>query len=248
MKITDQEMIHVQHAKWRISFLYSDLERLGPKARDEMKYKLYESVRDSNLQGDDLDPLMLHNPPGPPGDFVARINDDALLTIKRESKRVLEGFIKSGAWTESRFRNPTLWCTSFDGPNPYQIGVKLEGDVVAQAVLALMLHITYSRQARERLNRCENCGTIFLRTDRKPQKGRGIYCSPSCAQAAAMKRFRQSKADATAESQVKAPTREERRIIEKVLREKVANQRQRGAAKPKPPTVTRTSEKGKPKK
>jgi hypothetical protein len=239
MKATDQELTHVQHAKWRISFLYSDLERLGQKDREEMKYKIYESVRDSNLQGNDLDPLMLDNLPGSPGDFVSRIDDAGLLSIQRESKRVLEGFIESGVWQERRFRSPTIWCTSFDGAKPYRISVKLEGDVVAQAVLALMLHVTYSRQTRDRLNHCDNCGIIFLRSDRKPQKGRGVYHSASCAQAAAMKRFR-AKADVpAAESEAKIPSSQDRLRIERVLRQTKDREERRGRPQQKADAIAR---------
>lgn len=217
MKATDEEVIHIQKIRWAIEFCSTDLERLEKGHHltalgglEEYKYQLYEFVRDSNLQGSDRDPHKVDNQPGPPGEFVATMTAEHMKQTQRELHKGLSALADDKSFSLTlgqdgslRFRKPRIGWINFNPLLPFMQTITIDTDPVSKAVLALGLHITYSGLTGERIRRCPECATIFIR-ERKPQKGREQYCSLTCTQAAATKKYR-SKKEAAGSTQIEKP-------------------------------------------
>src|SRR3990172_2007805 len=204
---SDQEAAHIQRMKWVLSFCHPnfDLKRSNAEERERLKYKIFEFIEDSNLQGTDYDPMRMDNPTGPPGEFVASIDDRTLEEIQRELRTGLNDLIDNkGAHVfvmrpkGDRFKEPTISCVAWGDSHTFQISILFKNDPVGKALSALILHAGYSRLTAQRLRRCPICQTLFLRDERKPQKGREAYCSPTCRQTAATRKRAATKAETAA--------------------------------------------------
>lgn len=214
MKAADEETIHILQLQWAIRFSSVDLERVErggltvDGGMEELKYRLYEFVRDSNLQGSDRQPHKVPVSTGTPQEFVGLITNEHLKQIKKGLQEAFLAFADNKFFSlklEGGKRGPSIDWIAFNPLLRFIQTVKVESDdPVSKAVLALGLHVAYSGLTAERIRRCPVDATIFIR-ERKPQKGREQYCSLTCTRAAATQKYRLKKRQAAGEATAQSP-------------------------------------------
>ncbi len=200
-----EEQLHILHLKWALDFCQMDLsERSGESGSylADIKTKIYEFVRDANLQAPgkhfSAAPLMEAR------SYVGELTDDRVREIQTVFKLHFSHLTNNQflcfEWPEGK---PPIFAVGMVMPTPtlreravvFTVGratmshrffqsIVIHRDPVSQSAVALQLHLVRSGLTGDKISNCPECGKIFI-IERKGQK----YCSPACARAVANRQY-----------------------------------------------------------
>lgn len=196
-----EELLHIQHLKWALGFSQMDLDERGEYLED-VKTKIYEFIRDSNLQAPEKHPpRLLH---ADVRSYVGELASEDIKGVRRAfdySFRFLADqarIVHETSLTDYvRFYLGALTPTS-----RFFQSITIPGDPVSQSAVALQIHFVRSGLTGERILKCPECGNIFIR-ERKRQK----YCSPTCARAVANREYYERKTKEAAKAAEAQPAK-----------------------------------------
>lgn len=190
------EELHLRHIQWALAFSKMDTSE-REQHLEEIKTRLYEFIRDANLQA-----------PGrhfgvalpEPKIYVGRLTNEDVMRIFQAFK---EGFVA--------LANQAIIVTSpiLGAPVSFYLGalsplarffqsIVIHTDPVSQVAVALELHFVRSGLTGGKIRKCPECGTIFI-SERKGQK----YCSTACARAVANREYYQRQQETYVKAEVK---------------------------------------------
>jgi hypothetical protein len=200
MKITDPEVVNLQQVHRVLKRCQEDDGPENYTANSEAM--ILQVINDANLQ----------NPGDPPSPrdrltlpearvYVGKLTPDHVRRIIEGWREFFSGLVdeKLIAWEVGGKGRVVFYLGALTRSSRFHQSIVAYSDPVSQAMIALQQHFVRSGLVMERIMRCAECKTIFIR-DRKPQVGREQFCSPPCARKAASRAYfeRQGASDARA--------------------------------------------------
>ena len=200
MKVTDPEVVNLQHLHWILKVCQENPEEWGGYLF-QLETKFHQMVDDVNLEnaGTPSRAFMF-----PARAYVGKVTVDQAVTILTRAKALFTG-LADGKLTEvsAETGKPVHFYLAASTPESrFFQGVVLHSDPVAQVLVALQQHFVRSGLTGERVRRCAGCPTIFIR-DRKPQKGKEQFCSTTCARRAAKRAWSERQQESFIKSEAK---------------------------------------------
>jgi len=199
--LKSEESLHRQHLRWALQFCQMDLNERTEYLED-IKIKLYEFIRDSNLQA----PGRHFRAVLPEAKvYVGELTNDHVKQIYQAFKEGFSGlsdqaFIVSTSATGAPV---SFYLGALTPSSRFFQSIVIHSDPVSQSAAALELHLVRSGLSGEQIRKCPECSTIFI-TERRGQ----MYCSTRCAHAVGNREYYQREKEAFIKAEVRFRTPE----------------------------------------
>lgn len=186
VKLTDPAVRHIQALYWATTFAFkTDLVTIEQRqrAKSELYYFIDCGITQSKGERHGFTVSMTENV------FCERISDEGILIIQSRARNAFVNLLERSELVMSisgkHLKEVEFLCLADAPARRFFNEVYILGSIEDQVVVSIGVHLAGSGLTANRILMCPECGSVFIRGERKPEEGKPQYCSRKCAQAVA---------------------------------------------------------------